>query len=251
MRSTNRKRSLMVSGSVILLCMSIIVGMTWALFTDTQVVSNHLQAGDLDITLERVGLSKTTLTSKGYLATTDYTRDQAYEDFTNTTDDTKNVFDLEDDELIVPGSKFVSTMQITNNSDAAFKYWIRINMDVEGLTDEEIEALKLDEQLIITVYTDKNGDGVIDTDDSDGADEADYDVVTNGLTVGGDTDPIGILEMAGEGNHYTETFIVSVEFDDKSYTYEDGVLTSTNNEAKMQNVKFDLIVYAVQVTEAP
>ena len=42
MRSTNRKRSLLVSGAVILLAMTIIVGMTWALFTDTQLVSNHL-----------------------------------------------------------------------------------------------------------------------------------------------------------------------------------------------------------------
>lgn len=86
MRSTNRKRSLLVSGSVILLCLSIIVGMTWALFTDTQTVTNHLQAGDLDITLERIALSKTTLTPKGYLNTTDYTGSDAYEDFTNTTD---------------------------------------------------------------------------------------------------------------------------------------------------------------------
>ena len=53
MKSTNRKRALLVSASVILLCMTIIVGMTWALFTDTQKVTNHLQAGDLSITLKR------------------------------------------------------------------------------------------------------------------------------------------------------------------------------------------------------
>ena len=52
MKSTNRKRALLVSASVILLCMTIIVGMTWALFTDTATVENHLQAGDLNITLE-------------------------------------------------------------------------------------------------------------------------------------------------------------------------------------------------------
>ena len=47
MESTNRKRALLVSGSVILLCMTIIVGMTWALFTDTRTLTNHLKAGDL------------------------------------------------------------------------------------------------------------------------------------------------------------------------------------------------------------
>ena len=56
MKSTNRKRALLVSASVILLCMTIIVGMTWALFTDTQKVNNHLQAGDLSITLKRIPL---------------------------------------------------------------------------------------------------------------------------------------------------------------------------------------------------
>ena len=67
MRSTNRKRTLMISASVILLCMAVIMGMTWALFTDTQKIDNHLQAGDLDVTLKRIGLKKTTLTSTGYL----------------------------------------------------------------------------------------------------------------------------------------------------------------------------------------
>ena len=52
-RSTNRKRTLIVSAAIILLAMTIIVGTTFALFTDTQTVSNHLQAGTLEVTLKR------------------------------------------------------------------------------------------------------------------------------------------------------------------------------------------------------
>jgi predicted ribosomally synthesized peptide with SipW-like signal peptide len=49
---------LLVSAAVILLCMTIVVGMTWALFTDTKGVANHLRAGDLSITLKRTELTK-------------------------------------------------------------------------------------------------------------------------------------------------------------------------------------------------
>ena len=158
MRGTNRKRALIVSAAIILLCMTIIVGMTFALFTDTRRVTNHLKAGDLQITLKRIELTKTTLDDSGYLVT--LPTDTNVKEFTDPTDE--NVFGLTMEngavtEKIVPGSKFVATMQIENNSDVAFKYWARIDCK-----DEDVSK-KLAEQLIIIVYTDKNGDGVIDT----------------------------------------------------------------------------------------
>ena len=62
-------RALIVSSAIILLCLTIITGMTVALFTDEEVVSNHLRAGDLDITLERTKLTSTYLTNRGFLET--------------------------------------------------------------------------------------------------------------------------------------------------------------------------------------
>ena len=108
MRSTNRKRALIVSGAVILLCMTIIAGTTWALFTDTQTVSNHLQAGDLEITLARTELTKRTLNSVGKLVTSD--PDTTRLDFSNPTDE--NVFGIVENEKIVPGTKYVAKMEI-------------------------------------------------------------------------------------------------------------------------------------------
>lgn len=239
MRHMNRKRALLVSAAVILLCMTVVVGMTWALFTDTRNVTNHLQAGDLAITLKRTELVKNTLNVKGFLE--EITVQKPTDDPVNFTEsNNKNVFGLEPNEKIVPGSEFVATMQIENNSDVAFGYWVKI------VCEDEDVAKKLAEQLIIKVYTDKNGDGTIDTDDSDGSDESDKDVVANGLEVGSDTSYIGVL---GIGD--AETFIVSVKFDDKGYTYVDGVLTSANDAAQNQDLDFDLIVYAVQVTTEP
>ena len=66
-KSTGIKRAMLVSCAVILLCLSVVTGMTWALFTDTERVNTHLQAGTLDITLLRTQLVKTALNDKGYL----------------------------------------------------------------------------------------------------------------------------------------------------------------------------------------
>ena len=231
MESTNRKRALMVSGAIILLCMSIIVGMTWALFTDTQNVHNHLKAGDLKITLKRTELTKTTLDASGYLVETQVQKatDDAV-NFSHPTDE--NVFGIESNEKVVPGSKFVATMQIENQSDVAFGYWVKIDCK-----DEDV-AKTLAKQLKIIVYTDKNGDGTIDTT-TEGVDST----VATGLEVGSDKNYIGTLEIGK-----AETFIVSVEFVDEGYTYENGVLTSTNDGAQEENVEFDLLVYAIQAT---
>ena len=91
----------------------------------------------------------------------------------------------------------------------------------------------------IIIYTDKNGDGTIDTT-SEGVDST----VATGLEVGSDKDYIGTLERGK-----AENFIVSVEFIDTGYTYKDGVLTSTNDGAQTQSVEFDLVVHAVQATD--
>lgn len=229
MKSTNRKRALLVSASVILLCMTIIVGMTWALFTDTQTVSNHLQAGDLVITLKRTELTKTTLNTSGKLVTS--ATDKNPKNFSNPTDE--NVFGIVEGEKLVPGTKYVAKMQIENHSDIAFGYWVKIDCK-----DEDV-AKTLAKQLKIIVYTDKNGDGMIDTQN-----EGDDSTVATGLEVGSDKDYIGTLEIGK-----AESFIVSVEFTDTGYTYVDGVLTSTNDGAQTQSVDFDLVVYAIQATD--
>ena len=185
MRSTNRKRALLVSGAVILLAMTIIVGMTWALFTDTQNVSNHLQAGDLAITLKRTELTKTTLNANGKLVTS--APDTNPKNFSNPTDE--NVFGLVEGEKVVPGTKYVAKMQIENHSDVAFGYWVKIDCK-----DEDV-AKTLANQLKIIIYTDKNGDGTIDTT-SEGVDST----VATGLEVGSDKDYIGTLERGKAEN---------------------------------------------------
>ena len=216
MRSINRKRSLLVSGSVILLCMTVIVGMTWALFTDYAKVENHLQAGDLNVTLKRIGLTTNSIdTDTGYLKPTS---SNEIVDFSEAT--TRNVFDVTDEARLVPGSSYTATMEISNlkaNSSVAYDYWLEIKLDTGNMTEKEIEDLKLDEQLKLTVVSEA------------GTTEK---LLSEGLTV----NPIGTLALTE-----SETFTVTMEF----------VSSATNNAAKMQKVSFDLIVHATQRTEAP
>ena len=220
MRSTNRKRALLLSGAVVLLAMTVIVGMTWAVFTDTQKVSNHLQAGDLSITLKRTELTKTTLDADGYLV--DMPKDTTVVNFSQTTDE--NIFSLTKNEKIVPGSKFVAKMEIENNSDVAFGYWIEI------VCTDKTNGKDLAKQLRVTVNTGK----------STGA------TVEKGLQIGSERSCIDVLAVGED-----DTFTVTVEFIDGGYDYENGVLSSGNNAAKKENLGFDLVVYAVQVTTDP
>ena len=215
MKSTNRKRALLVSASVILLCMTIIVGMTWALFTDTQKVTNHLQAGDLSITLKRTELTKTTLNAQGKLVTSD--PDTTTKNFSNPTDE--NVFGIVEGEKIVPGTKYVAKMQVENHSDVAFGYWIEI------VCTDKTNGADLAKQLKVTVNTGSDASAS----------------VNDGLTVGSSSNYVGELIIGAKAE-----FTVTVEFLD-SFVAENNI--DHNDLAQGESLSFDLVVHAVQATD--
>ena len=215
MKSTNRKRALLVSASVILLCMTIIVGMTWALFTDTQKVNNHLQAGDLSITLKRTELTKTTLNAQGKLVTS--APDTTTKNFSNPTDE--NVFGIVEGEKVVPGTKYVAKMKIENRSDVAFGYWIEI------VCTDKTNGADLAKQLKVTVNTGSDASAS----------------VNDGLTVGSSSNYVGELIIGA-----TAEFTVTVEFLD-SFVAENNI--DHNDLAQGESLSFDLVVHAVQATD--
>lgn len=214
MKSMNKKRLLLVSTAVILLCMTIIVGMTWALFTDTQRVSNHLQAGDLSITLSRTELTKTTMDASGKLVTSN--PDTNPKNFSDPTDE--NVFGIVDGEKIVPGTKYVAKMKIENLSDVAFGYWIEI------VCTDKTNGTDLAKQLKVTVNT--------------GSDTSAF--VNDGLMVGSSNNYVGELIIGASAE-----FTVTVEFLD---SFVDGNNIDHNDWAQGESLSFDLVVHAVQAT---
>lgn len=182
-KKKNVKRGLIASMAIIVLCLSIAVGVSYALFTQDMTVNNHLRAGKLEATLERVSLEYTQLTDEGVLkAVTNTTK----KDFTNASGE--NVFDFDEAaNLIVPGSYFDATMKLSNLGDVAFKYSIGIDL-VEG--DPELA-----EQLQLTLTY------------SGGSKTVKLGELANGLTI--DVDTIN----AGESAH---SFNVKVEFIDSA-----------------------------------
>ena len=212
---TKKKRSLILSVLTLLLCVALFAVGTYALFSTEAVLENHLQAGRLNITLERTHLWSNSLDeSTGVLVHKENPNDI---DFSGKNE--LNVFDIiKGKTLIIPGCWYLAEMQISNNSDVTFGYWLEIVFD-------DKDNLALADQLEVTIVT-KNGEtkGML----SDLSSEI-------GL-VGSEAEPVSNLKVTE-----SETFTVRVEFKD----------LENNNAAKNQSLSFDVVVHAVQIPTAP
>ena len=206
------KRSLLLSVMTVVLCVSLVAGGSYALFSESVTMTNHLHAGTMDITLTRTDLVTISLDpTTGLLIRTQNGEDVNFSDPT-----TRSVFDMTDQTLLVPGSFYQAEMQIANHSDVAFGYWLEI-----VFTDEE--ALVLADQIKVTVTS---AAGTKEARLSESAGE-----------IGNASSPISVLDKT-----QTALFTVSVEFLD---------LTGANDAAKSQNLYFDVIVHAVQSATLP
>ncbi len=209
-----RKRILLSSCSVILVCMTVIIGMTWALFTDSLSVKNHLQAGDLAISLRRTKLEYSVLDSNGKLAVTTVTEPL---DFTESSKN--NVFGIDaENMLIVPQSYFTAEMELINKGNVAFTYDVAIKLTST--------ANDLAGQLEITVTGSDNTTKTVILDQSKDEEKILY-----------------TGEMLKETTTNAQKFTVTVKFlDDKTTS---GI---NNNLTQGQFAEFDLIVTATQST---
>lgn len=218
---TKKKRSVLLSVMTLVLCLALIAGGTYALFSDQVTLTNHLEAGTLDITLTRTNLVTTSLNADtGFLVKTENPKDIDFSKPADPNDpnaENKNVFDITDGALIVPGCMYSAEMQIANNSDVAFGYWLEIVFD-------DTKDLTLAEQLKITVTTvDGTTTGMLNA--------------SAGL-IGKEAEPVGVLAKGGSA-----LFTVTVEFCNLD--------ESINNDAMGKTFDFDVVVHAVQITTAP
>ena len=231
----NRKRVILTSCSIILLCTAILVGVTFALFNEQVALTNHLKAGDLNITLTRTELEYKTLDDKGYLnvVKTGVSQGDDPVDFTTTTNADKNVFDITDDTLIAPGSYFKSVMKIKNEGNVAFTYEVGLKLNASET------GLNIAKQMLITV-TDTEGNLLIEKP-----------MLLDAFPKDGTTFTLVQGEVAAFEED--DDFVVTVKFldadnaEDKAYLGE-GVI---NNTAMNEIAKFDLQVVAVQKTTTP
>ena len=125
-------RALLSAALMIMLSVSIAVAGTFALFSDSVTVTNHLQAGTLKVGLERTNLTVRALDDDGVLQTTTNTNTISFAEPNNS-----NIFDL-NNKLIAPGAYSEATMQIKNNGSVAFVYSVKIQLK-DG-SDEELAS---------------------------------------------------------------------------------------------------------------
>ena len=127
-----------------MICLVILIGMSFMIFTDKKNVVNHLRAGDLDVTLTRTNLEYTILGENG---TTKVITVEEDLDLTDATE--KNAFGFNSDHvLIVPGNYFKADLQLKNSGNIALEYTVGMQLI------SETNALA--EQVEVTV-TDPNG----------------------------------------------------------------------------------------------
>ena len=211
--SVKKAKGLFYFCLVVLLIVLLSFGVSYALFSDSVEVNNHLQAGNLDVTLKRTSLEYTLLNEEGYLVT----ETEGELDLTNAT--AENVFGLDASTTqIVPSSYFDAKLAIGNNGNVAFDYSVEIKL----LTEDEAVANELAKQLKVTI-TDAANNVVAEYMLSDLHGEANCEVKAGHM-------------KANETEH---NFGVKVEF----------VNNNQNNDAKSQTVAFDLYVKAIQATD--
>ena len=115
----NKGSSFLVACAIMLLCIVLMIGGGYALWSDSASVENHLTAGTLKVKLERISLTKTCLDdTTGYLAVSE---DTTTVDLTSSTTQTVNVFGIGENEKIVPCASLAGQLKVyVDNVDMGY-----------------------------------------------------------------------------------------------------------------------------------
>lgn len=219
-----KRRALLISCAIILLCISIIAGMTYSLFTESFTVRNHLQAGDLDLKLTRTSLKYGILNDEGYIE--DFENDKRVE-LTNTSTADFSVFGVDSSKMrIAPECYFEAELEIDNIGEVAFRYSVDIVLSGD--------ATDLAKQLQVTI-TEPSGDKTVKWLDTLTAEDGYLIANVHEMSV---KDPV-------------ETFTIRIDFvDDVVYNetvdFDAGETQMDNDLAQTQTAMFDIIVTATQ-----
>lgn len=135
-------RAITLSCITVMVCMALLVVGTYALFSDEVSISNHLQAGNLEVNLVRTAHSNTLLNNQGVLATT--TVDNENVDFTGKNNE--NLFAMDSNTKIAPGCAFSADLKLENNGDVAFNWSWELVLSEDMQSDAELLS-----QLKVTV----------------------------------------------------------------------------------------------------
>lgn len=236
---SKKTRTLLLSTMIIMLCVLIISASSFALFTDSASIENHLEAGTLDLKLIRVGVTHSYLDSEGYISTKSYQNtellpdgEETYKDFTKPI--SKNAFGLASATMIVPKGYFIANMLLQNAGNVAYNFNVEIEWDSNAATKDAQKELAKQIKVTFTEY-DANGKVLRETT------RMLYEMKDdNAKFMSGTMDNVDYSA--------DRKFDVKVEFvddDDSNYAH------LTNNDAMDAKVYFDLHVTAEQAITKP
>lgn len=209
----SKVRTLLMGCVMIMLSAVMIVGGSYALWSDSVSVNTHLSAGTLEVTLARTYLEKYTLGEDMYMTTT--TDDE-------TVENVENLFGMEEGELIVPTSSYAARLKLTNAGDVAIDYTIKVKTNSETSGEDLAKQVK--------VYI--------------GYGEAGSVVYQEGQFLATEEDGVVSFTEFVIGNGVMDATVTSTEFWVK-IVFED---LPENNSAKEQELYFDLLIEATQKT---
>ena len=216
--------ALLLSAVTILMSVTLMVVGSFALFTDTVTIQNSLQAGKLEVTLIRASVVTTKLNASGVTETATDDVDKDFEELAN-----ESVFGFGEEDMLVPGIYSEAAFVIANNSDVAFGYYVKVELD-------DAENVKLAEQMKVSVVTGLTVSG----------DETNYTCATNdsvksfdkmlseGLTVGAENSFIGTVAVGEK-----QGFSIRLTFDENA-----------TEEYMNLSTAFKVTIYAIQNTAA-
>lgn len=205
-----KKKIFVILVALALCAMFITIGATYAMLEESFSTRNHLIAGTLQATLVRQKLTTVNIGDDGNFETV---VDDADLNFTAVTNE--NIFGLTETTVAAPGSSFSAEMNLANNGNVAFRYYVEVTYN-SIVSDQDFASM-----LKITVESEKG--------------ERREALLKDGLTLGSGDSGLGEV-AAGK----SETFTVTLEFlDDKN-----------NNKVENKFVMFDLVIHAVQKTSA-
>ncbi len=207
---SKRIRAVMLSMVTVCLCLALVIGGTYALFSDQVTVQNHLQAGKLEVGLFRVGYTANELTEDGVLSEGETDKERL--ELTDTTTEDITLFSVTD---AVPGCWYRVDLEVANNGNIAFNYGVRMIWDRESATPEQV---KFAGQMQITVEVGDVQKAQFFLSDAAAAEDID----------------LGSIFAKGEAQQFT----VTAKFMD----------SDENNDVQKISLEFDLQVFATQKT---
>jgi len=216
--------TLLLSAVTLLMSVTLMIAGSFALFTDTVTIQNSLQAGELKVTLVRASVTTSVLQDNGVVENVTDGADKSFADLA-----TESVFGFAEDDKLVPGIYSEAAFVIANESDVAFGYYVKVELD-------DAENVKLAEQMNVTIVTGLTVSG----------DKTNYECATNadvktfekklneGLTVGAEGDFIGTVEVGK-----MQGFSIRLTFDE-----------GASKDYMNLETGFKVTIYAIQNTAA-